>query len=708
MLYMVKYLVGILCSSNIRLVKESLNSVINQKNFDDYDIFLIVNTLDDAFYKDITYEFNNHNYSKLKKIIRTESNGSPGKGHNSVLSTFYRDYNYDNLIMLDGDDFLFPYALERIDKVSTIEKSDIIMLYGNTQVKSSHTIFNKTSYDSSSMVHNYDLTFKYQIHEHVDLCNIHKDYNAILATPGRLLYTNRKILSIYLNLYDESMYVYDDFLAFLIIYKERNNTIFNITHLSDPYIYFYNSINVDSASYKNNDSHIGYDNILKSQLIKKHVNRYDVTDISIKPYNTIINDTISTTEMSDFHKKSILNMNRVLPTLIAKQRILFIDSSEWDYNTINKRALGGTEAAIYGLSTILAKTHDVSVMTNIKNHLTIHPFLQYYPIDEKYIKKIQPNIIIFQGLCTTDKSFFTNINPNVLLWNWIQHDINVSFVTEKAMHYPFDKYIFVSNWQKNRFIQKFKLNHNKCMVIQNGISPIIKINELNYLQKEPILLYCSTPYRGLIIAYKLFQKIKQSIPNIKFKVFSCFSREIDKNKTKYLPITDISDIRTTELDIYYSSVYQLLINDNNIEFYGSVPHHILFSHMKSAMVFFYPNTYAETCCTSVLEAMAHRCNVISSELGAIPETTNGFASIFNPHLDVLHDRVSTDELVTTPIQIDSIPESYQRQFIEKTVDLINNYHSDYNQELLTNQQDYIRNCTWEKRAEIIQPHIPSV
>jgi len=130
--------------------------------------------------------------------------------------------------------------------------------------------------------------------------------------------------------------------------------------------------------------------------------------------------------------------------------------------------------------------------------------------------------------------------------------------------------------------------------------------------------------------------------------------------------------------------------------------------MKSAMVFFYPNTYAETCCTSILEAMAHRCNVISSELGAVPETSNGFASIFNPHIDVLHDRVLTDEMVKKPIQLESIPESYQRQFVEKTVDLINNYHSDYNQELLTNQQDYIRNCTWEKRAELIQPHIPSV
>lgn len=705
---MAKYLVSILCSSNIRLVKESLNSVLNQENFDDYDIFLIVNTLNDQFYQDIIYEFNKHNYTKLKKIIRTESNGSPGKGHNSVLNTFYRDYKYENLIMLDGDDFLYPYALERIDKVRNIEKSDVIMLYGNTQVKTSHTTFNETNYDTVNNIHNYDLLFKYQIIEYNNITKMHENYNTILATPGRLLYTNRKILSTYAKLYDELMYVYDDFLTFLIMYKERNNPIYNITHLSDPYVYFYNAVNTDSVSYKDNDFCNDNDNKLKKQLIKTYVNDYNVTDISIKPYNTITNDTISTTDLSDFHKQSILKLQNVLPPLIAKKRILFIDYSEWDYNTINKRALGGTEAAIYSISTILAKTHDVSVMTKTTERNTVHPFLHYYPLDKEYIKEIQPNIIIFQGQCPMDKSFFTNINPNVVLWNWIHHDITVSFITNEAINFPFDKYIFVSNWQKNRFIQHFKLNHNKCMVIQNGISPIIKLNELNYLQKEPTLIYCSTPYRGLVIAYHLFQQIKQYIPNIKFKVFSCFSRETDKNKTEYLPITDVSKMRNTELDIYYNSIYQLLINDKNIEFYGSVPQDTLFSHMKSAMVLFYPNTYAETCCTSILEAMAHRCNVISSELGAIPETSNGFASIFNPHLDILHDKISTDEIVKNPIQIQSIPDSYQRQFVENTVDLVNNYYSDYNQQLLTNQQDYIRNCTWEKRAEIIQAQIPSV
>ena len=65
-------------------------------------------------------------------------------------------------------------------------------------------------------------------------------------------------------------------------------------------------------------------------------------------------------------------------------------------------------------------------------------------------------------------------------------------------------------------------------------------------------------------------------------------------------------------------------------------------------------------------------------------------------------------MVKNPIRSQSIPTSYHRQFVEKTVDIVNNYNSDYNQQLLTRQQDYIKNCTWEKRAESIKQYIPNV
>jgi glycosyltransferase involved in cell wall biosynthesis len=707
---MVKYLVGILCSSNIRLLHEAFNSVINQKNFDDYEIYIIVNTKNEVFYQDVMREYNYHTYSKLKKIVRTESNGYPGKGHNSVLSIFHKDNRYENLVMLDGDDFLFPYALERINNVKNATQCDVITLSGNTKIVHASTTYDKTSTDTSQSEHSYSLVCNYAIKESKNIKNIHHEYNELLLTPFRLMCINRKILDKYEKLYDERMYLYDDFMYTVILYKETKNSEFIITHLSDPYIYLYNAINEQSASIRydlrvqlRNDE---IDDKYKRELINQHVEKYDLTELNIIPYDTIMRDTININEMHDYHKKMIYKLHTLVVPHLPPKKILFVDYNDWTYNTINERSLGGTESAIYNLSKILANKYSVYVMTGSMTSLFVPPNLQYIPLSEELIMMIRPDIIVFQGKCSLPRTFFTHINPNILLWNWIHHDISVAFITDDVVNYPFDKYIFVSNWQKNRFIQRFKLQHNKCVTLPNGISPVIRLDQLQNIPKEKTLVYFSTPYRGLVVAYQLFQLIKKYIPDIKFKVFSCFGREIAKTKTEYLPITNINDKCDSDFDRYYGSLYELLIQDPNIEFYGSVPQKVLFDHVKTAMVLFYPNTYAETCCTSILEAMAHRCNVISSELGAIPETSNGFANLYNPNIDVLHDKYSTDYCLTHPIQPDQMAESYHRQFVEKTIDIVTNYYSDYNQELLSNQQAYVSNCTWEKRGEIFTRFVP--
>ena len=96
-----KILIIILASNKIDLLKESYKSACNQKYFDNekysYNIILNINTLDDSFYQNVLSEF-----PKIK-IIRTHSNGKPGKGHNSSLEIFRNDKNYDYLITFDGD-----------------------------------------------------------------------------------------------------------------------------------------------------------------------------------------------------------------------------------------------------------------------------------------------------------------------------------------------------------------------------------------------------------------------------------------------------------------------------------------------------------------------------------------------------------------------------------------------------------------------------
>lgn len=59
---MIKYLLTILCSSNLELLKISFESAVNQFNYENYDIFIVINTLNEDFYKEVLnyYKENTH------------------------------------------------------------------------------------------------------------------------------------------------------------------------------------------------------------------------------------------------------------------------------------------------------------------------------------------------------------------------------------------------------------------------------------------------------------------------------------------------------------------------------------------------------------------------------------------------------------------------------------------------------------------------
>ena len=197
----------------------------------------------------------------------------------------------------------------------------------------------------------------------------------------------------------------------------------------------------------------------------------------------------------------------------------------------------------------------------------------------------------------------------------------------------------------------------------------------------------------------LFKKILEHITELRIKIFSSYN--IENNNKNYEPYTKDSFnlLKLNNNDKYYSSLYDLLLTTNQIEYYGNVPQTILFDHMKTSKLLFYPNTFGETCCTSLLEAMASRCFIVSSDIGALKETSNGMAFLYNPKIDINYE---DDTFIINPIRYNQLDHDYVTNIVNKTVELINNYDKESYQQHLEKQIDYIENnCLWKHKANSI-------
>ena len=710
---MVKYLLTILCSSKIDLLKLCFESANNQINFTDYDIFIVVNTLNEIFYNEVMEYFKNHKYDKLKKIIRTESNGKPGKGHNSLLEIFKREIKYDYLLILDGDDFYYPLAIERINMLREKTNFDVFLLAGNTKIKKTNNLIKNNNI--------FDININYQFDVLKNIANMSSGYNDIIATPYRLISLNREIFKIYEKLFDEDMQLYDDYYTFLLIYNLYKNNNFSeldnikIYTVNDPYIYLYNTFNDVSVS---KNSQVDHDIKIANKIKEKlNIEKLECEKLKIIPHYYFINDNFDKKILDKFYTyiiKNTIQYDVNINNNTTNKKIIFIDMTDWSYDTIDSKPIGGTQSAIYFMAEYLSKFYNVTVMTKSNKNIIVNDNLCYKRLDIKKIEKLNPDLLILQGVINKELADYKSINAKLKTILWMHHDININFVkdTFNTIHNLnlIDKYIFVSKWQRNRFIQKYKLSYNKCDVIQNGLQDNLNVftNPININMKKKEIVYISAPYRGLIIAFYLFQEIKKYIPDIKFKVFSCFNRDFNNiyDKKSYQPYNNenFNTLLTNDYNIFYKDFFKKLVDDNNIEFYGSVPQNILFEHLKTAMIMFYPNTYPETCCTSILECMAHKCNVITSDLGALAETSNGFANIFNPLIEkVLDEEYHINDATTNPIQYDKVNENYKKNFIDNTINLVNNYHKNYNIQHLEEQYNYIKNnCKWSDRGIIMR------
>ena len=173
-----------------------------------------------------------------------------------------------------------------------------------------------------------------------------------------------------------------------------------------------------------------------------------------------------------------------------------------------------------------------------------------------------------------------------------------------AMRPHIDCALFVSRTQAAMFRYP-----GASAVVGNGIAPafenMFSSAEDLLAAKEDRAAYTSMPYRGL---HLLVDVIANMRGGTQFDIYSA-----------------MQTYRMTEEN--FTELYAKVKAAPRTRYHGSLPQPMLARELRSAAYLSYPCAYVETYCIAALEAIAAGLKVVALDLGALKETTMGFADL---------------------------------------------------------------------------------
>ncbi len=354
-------------------------------------------------------------------------------------------------------------------------------------------------------------------------------------------------------------------------------------------------------------------------------------------------------------------------------KICFMDPIDWDYTveTPYQRPMGGSQSGLCYLAAELAKRgHEVSFANK-----TSTPGI-YRGVDclgptkgfaGDFLKS--QDVVVALNCCIGQslRNSLGNGGPKLILWN--QHAADqkaMSFLARQAERETWDAFALVSDWQSGEFVKAFGLQPSRIGVMRNAISPVFESLTLPkpwfMSGQAPVFAYTSTPFRGLDVLLLAWPSIRKSIPGATLKIYSSMK---------------VYNAQEEAHEVLYALARDL----KGVEHVGSIPQPELAKALSRASILSYPNTFAETSCIAVMEAMAAGCLIVTSELGALPETTAGFGILMKPG--------------SVPMDHAHAYAQAMRQVLDKV-----KREPEGLAEHLARQVAYVRSaCIWAKRAE---------
>ena len=234
-------------------------------------------------------------------------------------------------------------------------------------------------------------------------------------------------------------------------------------------------------------------------------------------------------------------------------------------------------------------------------------------IQLSYLKKYANQGVLDSVQITTsipEKEPLDPVKPNIL---WLKNSYDqpnlAPWFQNKDNHSKYDWYVFNSHWNYEKYRYFFKIPEDKCTVIKNAIDYDELQLKTDFTPKKKIkMCYISTPWRGLEIALAAMDGIKD--PDITLDVYSStiiYGKAFEKAN-----------------DDQYKPLYEKAKSLSNVNYMGYCDHKTLVSKLKDYDVNCFPSIWEETFCISAMESLAAGQILITTDLGAIPETCAEF------------------------------------------------------------------------------------
>jgi glycosyltransferase involved in cell wall biosynthesis len=303
---------------------------------------------------------------------------------------------------------------------------------------------------------------------------------------------------------------------------------------------------------------------------------------------------------------------------------VFLDFVGWDYDVATplKSPLGGSQSAMCYLATALARHGQrVTTLTATTKPRTIDGVqcLRYENIPAEVFAPPDTMIVVLNGPADIATAVRQAIPAGraLILWTQHAHDQPAMLpLRDSGCLALWDRIVCISDWQKSAFHQQLGVPLERIDVLRNAFGPAFANlfkgeNELAEAKSHALrLAYTSTPFRGLDVLLACFPALHRRHPSCRLDVFS--SMQVYGQPASADP---------------YQPLYAQCRATAGIDYRGSISQPELAAELSRVTMLAYPSTFAETSCIAVMEALAAGLLVVTSDLGALPETCGGYARL---------------------------------------------------------------------------------